>query len=165
MNATTTLDLSNASANYVSNQKVGGNNGQNISGRGKGLGLNKFKGGWDRNGQGARGNSKPTCQFATKLVMSRLLVALASCKKWTSGNASKLRKKTAAVFFTLFSSSPLLVLVFPLEIQACSSKQSGSAFIATLELVSNQSWYANSGATSHVTTELGNLLMKYEIPW
>ena len=34
------------------------------------------------------------------------------------GSASKVRKKTAAVFFTLFSSSPLLVLVFPLEIQA-----------------------------------------------
>ncbi|RVW18223.1 hypothetical protein CK203_111988 [Vitis vinifera] len=39
-------------------------------------------------------------------------------RKWTSESASKVRKKTAAVFFTLFSSSPLLVLVFPLEIQA-----------------------------------------------
>ena len=79
MNATTTLDLSNASANYVSNQKVGGNNGQNISGRGKGLGLNKFKGGWDRNGQGARGNSKPTCQFCNKVGDVPTLGSLA-CK-------------------------------------------------------------------------------------
>ena len=35
-----------------------------------------------------------------------------------------------------------------------------SAFIATPELASDQSWYADSGATSHVTTELGNLSMK-----
>ncbi|KAL6311621.1 hypothetical protein AAG906_027377 [Vitis piasezkii] len=45
-----------------------------------------------------------------------------SMQNWTSGSASKVRKKTAAVFFTLFSSlfssSPMLVLVFPLEIQA-----------------------------------------------
>ena len=40
MNAATTLDLSNAYANYVSNQKVEGNNGQNTSGRDRGPGLN-----------------------------------------------------------------------------------------------------------------------------
>ena len=43
MNAATTLDLSNAYANYVSNQKVEGNNGQNTSGRGRGPGLNNSK--------------------------------------------------------------------------------------------------------------------------
>ena len=47
-----------------------------------------------------------------------------ACRKWTSGSASKVRKKTVAVFFTLFSSSPLLVLVFPLEIQACNHPKS-----------------------------------------
>ncbi|RVW29254.1 hypothetical protein CK203_109744 [Vitis vinifera] len=35
-----------------------------------------------------------------------------------------------------------------------------SVFIATPELVSDQSWYANSGATNHVTVELENLSMK-----
>ena len=52
MNVATTLDLSNASANHVSNKKVGGNNDQNISERGKGPGLNKFRG-WGGHGQGA----------------------------------------------------------------------------------------------------------------
>ena len=46
MDAIAILDLSNAFANYVSNQNVGGNNGQNTSGRGRGLGFNKFRGGW-----------------------------------------------------------------------------------------------------------------------
>ncbi|RVW30830.1 Retrovirus-related Pol polyprotein from transposon RE2 [Vitis vinifera] len=46
------------------------------------------------------------------------------CRKWTSGSALKVQRKTAAVFFTLFSSSPLLVLVFPLEIQACNRPKS-----------------------------------------
>ncbi|RVW78106.1 hypothetical protein CK203_049744 [Vitis vinifera] len=86
MNVATTLDISNASDNHVSNKKVGGNNGQNISERGRGPGLNKFRG-WGGHGQ-------------------------------------------------------------------------ASVFIATPELVSDQSWYANSGATNHVTVELENLSMK-----
>ncbi|RVX19941.1 hypothetical protein CK203_004466 [Vitis vinifera] len=87
MNAATTLDLSNAYANYVSNQKVEGNNGQNTSGRGRGPGLN---------------NSK----------------------------------------------------------EARVDVDEASAFIATSELVSDQSWYADSGAANHVIAELGNLSMK-----
>ena len=50
MNAAATLDLSNASANFVFNQKVEGNNGQNTSERSRGPGLNKFRGG--RGGRG-----------------------------------------------------------------------------------------------------------------
>ena len=52
MNVATTLDISNASDNHVSNKKVGGNNGQNISERGRGPGLNKFRG-WGGHGQGS----------------------------------------------------------------------------------------------------------------
>ena len=46
MNDITTLDLSNASANYVFNKKLGSNNGQNTIERGRGPRLNKFRGGW-----------------------------------------------------------------------------------------------------------------------
>ena len=49
--------------------------------------------------------------------------------------------------------------LFDHAFQAPQNNQA-SVFIATPELVSDQSWYANSGATNHVTVELENLSMK-----
>lgn len=44
MNIVAISVLSNAYANCASNKKIGGKNNQNMNGRGKGLGLNKYKG-------------------------------------------------------------------------------------------------------------------------
>ncbi|KAL6340340.1 hypothetical protein AAG906_040777 [Vitis piasezkii] len=94
MNDTTTLDLSNAFANYVFNKKLGSNNGQNTIERGR---------------------------------VGHIALRCYCC--------------------------------FDHHFQAPQNNQA-STLIATPELVSDQSWYDDSGATNHVIAELGNLLMK-----
>ncbi|KAL5767401.1 hypothetical protein ACOSQ2_014184 [Xanthoceras sorbifolium] len=61
-----------------------------------------------------------------------------------------------------FQQPPMRQFPSPTNQQNQANVMQSTAYYATPESVSDESWYADSGATNHVTSDLSNLSLQYE---
>ncbi|KAL5833967.1 hypothetical protein ACOSQ3_017641 [Xanthoceras sorbifolium] len=136
LNSISSIDASGALAHFISNSAPNGNNRGGFTSRGN----NSGRGGRGR-GRKWNNNNRISCQLCSK-----------------SGHGALQCYKR---FDQSWNGAPQQVFHNPSPPQA-HFHQNSAAYFATPNSVQDQSWYLDSGATNHITSDLGNLSLKSE---